>query len=120
MNTRIKITVGNHTMTAILENNESARALTELIGNEPYTVSGHNYGDFEKVCSLGTRIKANDTYINTKPGDIVLYQGNKICFYYDTNSWEFTMLGHVEDLSDAEIRAILSASDTKITMEVIN
>ena len=116
---KIKITVGDRTMTAVLEDNPSAEALWELIDDGAYTVTGSNYGGFEKVCSLGTSIERNDTHITTKPGDIVLYQGKNICFYYAENSWDFTMLAHVEDLSDEEIKDILSGPETEVTMERI-
>ncbi len=114
---RIKITVGNRTMAAALENNASAAALWDLIGTNGLIVSGGNYGGFEKVCSLGATLEKNDTPITTRPGDIVLYQGNQICFYYAENRWDFTMLAHVEDLSNEEIREILSGPETEVKME---
>lgn len=116
---RIKITVGKKSMTAVLENNASAEALLKLIGEGTLTVKGSNFGGFEKVCSLGASLVKNDTSITTRPGDIVLYQGKSICFYYAENRWDFTPLGHVEGLSDKEIREILSGPETEVSMERI-
>ena len=43
-----------------------------------------DYGNFEKVGPLGTKLPRNDTQITTQAGDIILYQGNQITIYYDT------------------------------------
>jgi hypothetical protein len=43
----------------------------------------------EKVGSLGTSLPANDERITTKPGALVLYQGNALVIYYATNSWNY-------------------------------
>ena len=45
------------------------------------------------------------------PGDIVLYNTNQICLYYDNNSWSFTRLGHI-NLSKTELRELLAEEDT--------
>lgn len=37
----------------------------------------------------------------TANGDIVLYNSNQICLYYDNNSWSFTKLGQI-NLSKSE------------------
>ena len=69
----------------------------------------HDYGNFEKVGSLPTSLPRNDEQITTEPGDIILYQGNQITIYYDTNTWSFTRLGKVNGLSQSELKAILGS-----------
>ncbi len=44
------------------------------------------------------------------PGDIVLYNSNQVCLYYDNNSWSFTKLGHI-NLSKSELRELLAEED---------
>ncbi|MBR4632860.1 MAG: hypothetical protein IKO48_06050 [Elusimicrobia bacterium] len=85
---------GNHKLTATLVDNSSATAFYELLKKGPLTVDMHDYGSFEKVGPLGTKLPRNDTQITTQAGDIILYQGNQITIYYDTNSWNFTRLGY--------------------------
>ena len=51
---QIYIQVGESTLTAVLEDNESVEALKEYLADGPVTISASNYGGFEKVCSLGT------------------------------------------------------------------
>ena len=89
--------------------NESVKALKEL-AKDGLTIELHQYGDFEQTGSLGTTIKSNDEKMNVGPGDIVLYQSNQICLYYDNNSWSFTKLGHI-NLSKSELKELLGVSE---------
>ena len=86
---------GSHTLAATLADNSSAMAFYELLEKGPVTIKMTDYGNFEKVGPLGTKLPRNDTQITTQAGDIILYQGNQITIYYDTNSWNFTRLGKV-------------------------
>lgn len=61
------------------------------------TVDMSDYGNFEKVGSLGQSLPTNDQSITTQPGDVILYQGNSITIYYGTNTWSFTRLGKIEN-----------------------
>ena len=110
---------GKSELTATLADNSSARAFYELLKKEPLTVDMHDYGNFEKVGSIGTRLPRNDTQITTTAGDIILYQGNQITIYYDTNSWNFTRLGKVDGVSQAELKKILGKGDVTAVFEIL-
>lgn len=32
-------------------------------------------------------------------GDIILYLNNQLVFFYGSNSWSYTRLGHIDDLT---------------------
>ena len=96
------------------ENNSSADAFIELLKNGDVTVEMQDYGSFEKVGPLGTELPRNDTQITTAPGDVILYQGDKITIYYDVNSWNFTRIGKVQDTSKDELKSILGSGDVKV------
>ena len=92
----IKLTIeGGKTFTATLEDNSSAKALREQLAKGNITVEMNDYGDMEKVGSLGINLPRNDRQTTTGPGDIILYLGNNLVIYYDTNSWNFTRIGKV-------------------------
>lgn len=110
---------GNHKLTATLADNSSAKAFYELLKKGPLTVDMHDYGSFEKVGSLGTTLPRNDTQITTTAGDIILYQGNQITIYYDTNSWNFTRLGKVDGVTQAELKKILGKGDVTAVFSVM-
>lgn len=97
--------------------NESVRALKEYIAeNEEITINTHEYGDFEQVGPLGTTLPTNNEQISTICGDIVLYQGSNICFYFRTNSWSFTRLGRISNMSESDIIAMLDKSNATVVM----
>ena len=121
MKIQIEITSesGNHTLTAMLENNSSAVAFYELLKKGSVTISMHDYGNFEKVGSLGKTLPRNDTQITTSVGDIILYQGNQITIYYDKNSWNFTRLGRVDGKTQAELKKILGKGNVTAVFSVM-
>ena len=108
---KIKIIItsdsGNHTLTATLSDNSSAKAFYEELKKNPITVKMHDYGNFEKVGTLPKSFPRNDTQITTTAGDIILYQGNQITIYYDVNTWNFTKLGKINGISQNELKSIL-------------
>ena len=115
---QIRVTVGSSSFIVNLENNETAKALREMLVDENLTISASNYGGFEKVCQLGKTLPRNDKQITTEAGDVMLYSGNQIVFFYGTNSWSYTKLGKVEDLNGEELESILSGSETDITLSI--
>ena len=110
---------GKSELTATLVDNSSATAFYQLLKKGPLTVDMHDYGSFEKVGPLGTSLPRNDTQITTTAGDIILYQGNQITIYYDTNSWNFTRLGKVDGVTQAELKKILGKGDVTAVFEIL-
>lgn len=112
------IVIGEHTLTVKMADNSSARALLALLEKGDITVNARDYGSFEKVGSLGARLPTNDERITTEPGDVILYQGDQITLYYDTNSWSFTRLGKVQGVTADELRAILGDGNVKMVLTI--
>lgn len=110
---------GSHSLAATLADNSSAIAFYEVLKKGPVTVDMHDYGSFEKVGPLGTSLPRNDSQITTETGDIILYQGNQITIYYDTNSWNFTRLGKVDGMTQAELKKILGKGDVTAVFSVM-
>lgn len=115
---KLLITVGNTTMTATLAENSSTEALKELLAGGPLTIEMSDYGNFEKVGPIGTTLPRNDEQITTKPGDLILYQGSNFVIYYDTNSWNFTKLGEIDNRTAAELKDILGSGDVSVTLSI--
>ena len=110
---------GSHTLAATLADNSSAMVFYELLEKGPVTIKMTDYGSFEKVGPLGTKLPRNDTQITTQAGDIILYQGNQITIYYDTNSWNFTRLGKVDGVTQAELKKILGKGNVTAVFEIL-
>ena len=75
------------------------------------------YGGFEQVGSIGQSLPANDRQTTTQAGDIALYNSDRIVVFYGSNSWTYTMLGHVSDKSAQEMADLLGNGDTLLTIE---
>ena len=115
---QIRVTVGSSSFIVNLEDNETAKALREMITDEDLTISASNYGGFEKVCQLGKTLPRNDEQITTEAGDVMLYSGNKIVFFYGANSWSYTKIGKVEASSIEELESVLSGSETEVILSI--
>jgi hypothetical protein len=116
--TKIQISVGDTTLTAIPEENSSADAFLALLQNGPITVSMSDYGGMEKVGPLGASLPRNDTQISVGPGDVILYQGNQITIYYGTNSWSFTRLAVIEGATKDGLLDVLGTGDVEVTFSL--
>ena len=80
------------------------------------TYEAHDYGNFEKVGPLGYTFPENNEQINTVPGDLILYQGSNLCIYYDTNSWDFTRIGKLDNMTQADIRTWVNAGGGNVSV----
>lgn len=118
MSNQLKIKIGNRTLTATLAENSSVDALKEMLAKGDITIDMSDYANFEKVGSLGASLPRNDEQITTEAGDLILYQGNNIVIYYDTNSWNFTRLGKINDITQAELKEILGKGNVTVTFSM--
>jgi len=114
MNT-VYIKVNNNVLNIKLEDNSATIELRERLKNGDIVVNAHEYGGFEKVGDLGFSLTREDTNITTSAGDIVLYQGNQISLFYNSNSWSYTKLGKILNVSSSELKNILGNGDVTIT-----
>lgn len=110
--------IGTQTLQIQAEDNTSAQAFLDLLAQGDITIQMQDYGNFEKVGSLGTTLPTNDTQITTQPGDVILYQGDQITIYYDTNTWNFTLLGKVQGLTQQQLKEILGDGDVTVTFSL--
>ncbi len=110
MGTTINVTVNCVTKTAAPVDNVATKALLELLAKGNVTVKTDDHGGFEKVGNFGTRLPTDNSQIDTIPGDIVLYQGNLISFFYDNNGRSYTMLGKLDVTDVKEIRMVKGRS----------
>jgi hypothetical protein len=111
--TTMRLLIGEEEIPVAWEENESVKALQKL---SPLTIQMSMYGGFEQVGPIGQNIVREDQQTVTDSGDIVLYSGNQIVIFYGSNSWAYTRLGHI-DLSEQEMRNLLSNGDVTITLE---
>ncbi|MBR3249280.1 MAG: hypothetical protein IKF83_01105 [Clostridia bacterium] len=114
----IKIKVNNNVLEVNLEDNEATRSLVEKLKNGDISVNANEYGGFEKVGNLGFSLPRNDESITTSAGDIVLYQGNQISLFYNSNSWSYTKLGRATNVNGDELKDILGSGDVTLILSL--
>lgn len=97
-----------------LEKNEATKKLCEKLEQENVIVKAKEYGNFEKVGDLGFNLPTSDERIVTEFGDIVLYQGNQISVFYNSNTWSYTRLGKILNVSQEELKDILGEGEVTL------
>ena len=111
----IYIKVNNQILEVELEENSATKELIEKLQSKEIVIEAREYGGFEKVGDLGFTLPKEDTNIKTEAGDIVLYQGNQISLFYNSNSWSYTKLGKIKNISSNELKNILGNGDVTLT-----
>ena len=112
----IKITIGDKTITATMENNVTAR---DLLSRLPLEITLNDYNNTEKIFYPDPKLETNGAPrgCTPVPGDITLYVpwGNVAIFY---KSWSHTndliKLGHIESNG---IEALSVSGDVNIKIE---
>lgn len=99
MHRKITVKANGRPFTATLAGNDAGDALAELLAAGPLTIRARDFSGFEKVGPLGRRLPADDRRTTTRAGDIVLYQGDQIVAFYGSNTWAYTRLAAIDDLT---------------------
>ena len=80
------------------------------------TVTLNEYGGFEKVGKLPWSLTRTDEQVKTVAGDIMLYQGNQMTIFYESNSWSYTKLGHIENMTAEELSELFGSGNIIVTL----
>ena len=115
---KMNVQIGTNAFTATLEDNAAVDALVEWMESGPLVIQMRDYAGFEKVGPLGTSLPTSNSQTTTQAGDIVLYQGNQIVIFYGSNSWSYTRLGRIDDLTGWT--EALGDGDVTVTFSVLN
>ena len=97
---KMNVQIGNYTFTATLEQNQAVNELIDMMKEGPVTIEMSDYSGFEKVGPLGKGLTTDNHQTTTTEGDIVLYSGNQIVIFYGSNSWSYTRIGKIDDLTN--------------------
>jgi flavodoxin len=115
---KLFITVGNATITATMVDNVATQALIAALKESPISYEASDYGDFEKVGPLGRSLPTANEQTTTQAGDIVLYNGNQIVIFYGSNSWSYTRIGKIDDISQEKLKSVLGDGNCTITLSL--
>lgn len=113
---KLQVQIGEHTFTATLEDNVAVDAFVGMMEEAPVVIRMSDYSGFEKVGSLGTSLPSDNSQTTTKAGDIVLYNSSQIVIFYGSNSWSYTRIGKIDDLTGWE--DALGSGDVTVTFSI--
>lgn len=113
---KLKISVNGTELTATLADSTAAKEFAEKLKDEPVTVTLNEYGGFEKVGKLPWSLTKTDESIVTEAGDIMLYQGNQMTIFYNSNSWSYTKLGHIDNITGEELANLFGEGNITVTL----
>jgi hypothetical protein len=95
---KIRLTFGDHTMTATLYDNASARDFASLL---PLDLEIKDFGSNEKIANLPRKltVEGNEPFSNERPYDLCYYMpwGNLAMFYADYKHTGLVRLGRFDD-----------------------
>ena len=111
----VKVKINDNVFDVKLENNSATQEFIKELKKGNVTVNASEYGGFEKVGNLGFSLPTSDENIGTAPGDIVLYQGDKISLFYGSHSWSYTKLGKIDNVDFNKLKEVLGSGD--VTLE---
>jgi hypothetical protein len=110
--------IGDRTLTAALEDNSATQALRQQLAENPITINMSDYGGFEKVGDFGMSFPTSDRRITAKSGDLILYQGNQFVIFYGSNTWSYTRLGKINNVTQQELRNILGSGNVTVILSL--
>ena len=114
MNKTLTLKIDNTEVEVFWLDNDSVKALKQL-AKDGLTIDLEMYGSMEQFGSLGSTLPSSDTNLTANAGDIMLYQSNKIVLFYDSNTYSYTKLGHI-NLSKSELTELLGEENVTITI----
>lgn len=114
----MSVAVNGEVLKVKLYDNSSAEAVKELLKEWPVTIDMEDYASMEKFGSFGKKLPRNDEHITTEAGDVILSEGNLLVIYYAPNTWNFTRLGRIQDVTAEELKAILGEGDVTVTLSL--
>jgi len=88
--------------------NSSVTELKNRLLQSPIVLKVEDYGNMEKVGELENKLPINDELISVSLGDVTLYQGKFLAFYYDKNTWNLTKIGKIQGITKTKLKDLLS------------
>lgn len=115
MNNQVQVKINDNVFDVKLEDNSASKDFIKELKKGNVTVNASEYGGFEKVGNLGFLLPTSDEKVDTTPGDIVLYQGDKISLFYGSHSWSYTKLGRLVNVDSDKLKEVLGSGN--VTLE---
>jgi hypothetical protein len=114
--TQMRITIGQKTFTATLDDNATATAFKAML---PLKLNMDDVNDNEKVAKLSTKLPTNDSNPGRiQAGDLMIWTSRSLVLFYKSfpTSYSYTRLGRINDA--AGLSAAVGSGIVTVTYEI--
>lgn len=111
---QLTVTANGHTYQAQLAENKSARLFEQKLRNHPVVIKAHDFEQMEKVGRLPWALPESNRELQTKPGQIILYQGRQLSLYDHHNSWSLTPIAQLHHVTSHQLPQDLGSGKVSI------
>lgn len=111
----VEITVNGYTFTAVLYDNETAKAFKSML---PMTITMNELNRNEKYYYFDSSLPTDSTLPGIiKEGDLMLYGSSCLVLFYETfqSSYSYTKIGYIDDTTG--LKNILGSGNVTVTYE---
>ena len=115
----IQLSVDGVVLPVLWEENEAVDGLAALLEQGDVTVQTQRYGGFEQVGPLPSSLPRAEAQTTAVPGDIMLDGDDQIVFFFGSNTWAYTRLGHI-DLAEEALASLLGAENAAVTLSRVD
>ena len=110
--------VNDYKLEITLANNSSVDALTERLTGGDIAFTASENGGFEIYGSIGSSLPTNNERITADVGDVLLYAGNNLCFFYGKNTYSYTRIGKIAGYSADELCERFRTNNGKVQLKI--
>ena len=114
----LHLKIGENELTVKLVDKSTTKALKKLLADGPVTIHMDDFAGMEKGGKLPVSLPENNEPMNTRAGDVILYQGRTFVIYYGTNSWSLTPLGKIPGATKQGLLKILGSGSVDVTLSI--
>lgn len=114
----MEIKINDRTLQFDLYENETSDAFylkVKEMGSLTLTLSEN--GGFEKYGDLGFSLPTNDITTTLTCGEVAIYQSNKVCLFYGSNTYSYTKIGKIKFITEDDLKELLGEGDITITFD---
>ena len=112
------LTVNGNKLEVALAENSSVDALVGILKQGDVTFTADENGGFEIYGDIGHSLPTNNTHLTAQAGDVFLYAGRYLCFFFGSNSYSYTEIGKIKGYSASELRTLLGANQGSVQVTV--
>lgn len=116
---QINIQIHDHDLLVEMIDNSSSKALIKRLKQSDIVLEMKEFANMEKFGVLDKKYPQNDEWVTTLCRDVILSEGYLLVIYYAPNTWNFTKIGKVINVSDEEFKRILGKGNVQARIHLV-